>query len=180
MTAVPPLKAPELPTQLTTTVFQDARGSFRKTWHPELLARHGIRMPLAEEFYSVSERDVLRGMHFQTPPHDHEKLVYCAAGKVLDVVLDLRRLSPTYGKTWSWELSPENGHLIYIPRGFAHGFLSLLPGSVMVYKTSTLHAPDHDAGVRWDSFGFEWPVAAPILSPRDQEHPQFTAFVSPF
>jgi len=172
--------APDTPTCLTPSIFRDARGRFVKTWHPDLFSAHGIHMPIAEEFYSVSERDVIRGMHFQTPPHDHEKLVYCVAGKVLDVVLDLRSSSATYGRSWSWELSPDNGHIIYIPKGFGHGFLSLAHGSVMIYKTSTVHAPSHDTGVRWDSFGFAWPVAAPVISERDRQLPPLGEFKTPF
>jgi dTDP-4-dehydrorhamnose 3,5-epimerase len=174
------MAGPSEPVCLSARIFRDARGSFTKTWHPDLLATCGISMAIAEEFYSVSDEGVIRGMHFQRPPHDHEKLVYCAAGKLLDVVVDLRRSGRTYGQVWSWELSPENGNIIYIPKGFAHGFLSLSPGTVTVYKTSTVHAPTHDDGVRWDSLGFRWPVHTPILSDRDRKHPTLTEYVSPF
>ena len=173
-------RRPTQPVCLSPKVFRDQRGSFTKTWHPELLAAHGIHMPIAEEFYSVSRVNVLRGMHFQLPPHDHEKFVYCAAGRLLDVVIDLRRSTGSYGRIWAWELSAENGLIVYIPKGFAHGFLSLADGTVTVYKTSIVHAPSHDVGIRWDSFGFAWPTHAPILSERDRIHPALADFSSPF
>lgn len=170
---------PTQPVCLTPKCSRDQRGIFVKTWHPDLFSPHGIRMPLAEEFFSVSGRGVIRGMHFQTPPHDHEKIVYCPAGRVLDVVLDLRR-GPTFGAVSCWELSAENGFVIHIPRGFAHGFLAREDNSVMIYKTSTVYSPEHDAGIAWDSFGFNWPVDCPVLSERDREHPSFASFESPF
>ena len=119
-------------------------------------------------------------MHFQLPPHDHAKLVYCVCGRVLDVLLDLRKASPTFGQTASAELSRANSHVFYIPAGIAHGFLSLEDESVMVYKTTTVHQPDHDAGIRWDSFGFDCGSATPIISVRDTALPRLQEFVSPF
>ena len=96
-------------------------------------------------------------MHFQLPPHDHDKLVYCIRGRVMDVLLDLRKSSPTYGRSFGNEISANNHLMLYIPKGVAHGFLSLEDDSVLVYKTTTIHFPSHDAGVRWDSFGYTWP-----------------------
>lgn len=151
-----------------------------KPFHAGQLAEHGIEMSVREEFFSTSAKDVLRGMHFQIPPHDHQKLVYCIAGRVLDVILDLRKASPTYGKSASVELSADNRHLLFIPRGFAHGFLSLEEGSCMVYKTDAVHAPACDAGILWESFGFPWPIRQPLLSPRDAAFPPLEAFDSPF
>src|SRR5258708_28673738 len=179
---LPWARPPQLaqPLCITPKIFRDARGSFTKTWHPDLLETHGITMTIAEEFYSVSDLGVLRGMHLQLPPYDYEKLVYCVAGSVLDVLLDLRLGSPTYGQTWSWELSPENGAILYIPKGIAHGFLSLAADSVMVYKTSIVYSPEHDTGVLWDSFGFNWPAQKPTLSERDQKFSSLFDFVSPF
>ena len=137
-------------------------------------------MTVREEFFSTSAKDVLRGMHFQIPPHAHQKLIYCVNGKVLDVLLDLRQCSPTYGRSISLELSAANRHVLYIPVGFAHGFLSMEDQSCLVYKTDAVHAPLHDAGIRWDSFGFAWPSDAPLISGRDLAHPAFSEFHSPF
>jgi dTDP-4-dehydrorhamnose 3,5-epimerase len=159
---------------LRPKVFEDARGDFVKTFHDGLFRELGIEFRPLEEFFSTSRKGVLRGMHFQLPPHDHAKLVYCVRGRVLDVLLDLRTNSPSYGKSVGAELSGENHHQFYIPSGVAHGFLSLENDSVMVYKTSTVHVPSHDAGVRWDSFGFDWALdGAPILSSRDDALPPF-------
>jgi dTDP-4-dehydrorhamnose 3,5-epimerase len=164
--------------------FADARGSFVKTFHAELFRKAGLDFQPAEEFYSVSAAGVVRGMHFQLPPHDHAKLVYCPAGRVLDVIVDLRKNSKTYGEHFSRELSAENRVMLYIPSGFAHGFLALEAGSMMVYQTSTVHAPESDAGIHWESFGFDWPLKAanlsPILSDRDRAFPALADFASPF
>lgn len=165
---------------LQPKVFTDHRGDFVKTYHAGAFAELGLSFEPVEEFFSTSHKGVLRGMHFQLPPHDHDKLVYCVRGRVLDVLLDMRRKSPTYGKSVSAELSRENHHQFFIPRGIAHGFLSLEDDSVMVYKTSTVHAPSHDAGIRWDSFGFAWPAGASyIISSRDQQFPALSEFVTP-
>jgi dTDP-4-dehydrorhamnose 3,5-epimerase len=165
--------------------FQDSRGSFVKTYAKSVFDEALQNVPGAstfdfrEEFYSTSARDVIRGMHFQLPPHDHVKLVYCAAGSVLDVLLDLRQ-GPGYGHTASLVLDSESPSLVLVPRGVAHGFRSLTDRSLMVYKTSTEHAPSHDAGLRFDSFGFNWGCEQPVLSERDQRHPAFGSFQSPF
>jgi dTDP-4-dehydrorhamnose 3,5-epimerase len=159
--------------------FADARGTFVKTFARSVFDAHGAGFDLREEFYSLSRRDVIRGMHFQLPPHDHAKLVYCAAGAVEDVLLDLRR-GPGYGRVASVALSGDAPALVFIPSGIAHGFRSLADDSLMVYKTSTEHAPTHDAGIRWDSFGHDWHCAAPVLSDRDRGHPPLAAFDSPF
>lgn len=166
--------------------FEDARGNFVKTYARSIfdaaLARTGLNssaFDLREEFYSLSNKDVLRGMHFQLPPHDHIKLVYCAVGAVQDVLLDLRK-GPSYGRSVAVRLDAHMPQLLFIPKGVAHGFMSLCDGSLMVYKTSTEHAPSHDAGVHFDSFGHQWNCDSPILSARDQGHPAFADFVSPF
>jgi len=119
-------------------------------------------------------------MHFQVPPHAHSKLVYCVHGAVHDVVLDLRKDSPTFGQSAGMELSAENRHIVLIPVGFAHGFRSLTAGSCMIYKTDAVYAPDHDTGIRWDSFGYAWGIEAPLLSERDAAFAAFHDFTSPF
>jgi dTDP-4-dehydrorhamnose 3,5-epimerase len=164
---------------LKPNVFEDARGSFVKTYHEDLFASCGIRFAPKEEFFSVSRKNVLRGMHFQRPPAAHDKLVYCPVGKVLDVVLDLRA-SAKRGLFISRELSASNREMLFIPRGCAHGFVTLEDDSMMVYQTSTVHSPAHDAGVLWNSFGFEWPVRNPVLSERDQKFPALRDFESLF
>jgi dTDP-4-dehydrorhamnose 3,5-epimerase len=166
--------------RLEPRLFRDDRGAFVKTYHQEDFAALGLDLSMREEYYSVSHRGVLRGMHFQVPPENHAKLVYCVSGRVLDVVLDLRRSSPTFGRSAGLELSAQNRHLLQIPTGVAHGFLALEADSILVYKTTTVHSPAHDAGIRWDSFGFAWGMTAPIISPRDAGFPALHEFVSPF
>ncbi len=162
-------------------VFEDARGNFVKPFHEEQLAKHGIVMKVREEFFSTSAAGVLRGMHFQIPPHEHQKLIYCIIGRVWDVLLDLRRGSSTYGEATGFELSAANRHVVFIPVGFAHGFLSLENNSCLVYKTDAVHAPAHDDGILWSSFGFPWPlVAEPVVSARDAAFSGLPDFDSPF
>ena len=159
--------------------FEDARGRFVKSYHEEMYAQLGVKLDIREEFYSVSHKDVIRGMHFQLPPHALDKLVYCPQGAVCDVLLDLRAGSD-YGRVASAELSDKNCHLIFIPKGIAHGFRALDHESLMIYKTSTVHNPESDCGIRWDSFGFDWGVRQPCLSDRDQKHPPLASFITPF
>ena len=165
--------------------FDDPRGSFVKTFIRsafDAVPGFGNSNPpfdFQEEFYSFSKKGVLRGMHFQLPPHDHDKLVYCAVGQVLDVLLDLRK-GPGYGKSASTVLDGKTPQLLVIPKGIAHGFIALQDQSLLVYKTSSEYSPSHDAGIRYDSFGFEWPDAEPILSERDRHHSTLADFESPF
>jgi len=162
-----------------TKVLNDARGSFTKCFEAAEFQNHGLSVKFAEEYYSFSNAGVLRGMHFQLPPLDHEKVVYCALGRVLDVVLDLRSNSVTYKQCLSVELSSKGGETLYIPKGCAHGFWAL-EDSIMVYKVGTVYSPEHDTGIRWDSFGFNWPGDQPVLSNRDSMHVRLDDFRSPF
>jgi dTDP-4-dehydrorhamnose 3,5-epimerase len=159
---------------------QDDRGTFVKTFHAERFIEAGLPVDWREEFYSSSRKGVIRGMHFQTPPHDHEKLVYCMQGRVLDVVVDLRRHSPTYGRHVAVELDAAKGHGLMIPKGMAHGFLALTDDVLMAYKVTTVHEPANDAGIHWNSFGLDWGIDQPIVSARDCAHPPLGDFVSPF
>ena len=156
--------------------FEDKRGVFLKTFNKETFKDAGLSVDFSESFYSVSERNVLRGMHFQLPPFDHDKLVYVVSGEVLDVVVDMRRGSNTYGESYSLTLSDSNNKSLYIGKGFAHGFLTISDTATMVYMTSTVHNSDYDTGVRWDSFGFEWNVTNPIVSDRDLNMKVFSKF----
>ena len=167
--------------QILSDVHTDNRGQFVKTLHGEMFGKLGIRLDLKEEFYSVSSKNVIRGMHFQIPPHDHIKLVYCVSGVVMDVVLDLRRGSPSYGKHEIFELSPSTGNSLYVPSGLAHGFCALQNNSVMVYKTTSVYSPRCDTGIRWDSFGAAWPSSKDfIISDRDKKLAPLDEFLSPF
>lgn len=159
---------------------EDARGRFVKTLHRGSFERHGLASDFAEEYYSVSGAGVVRGLHFQRPPADHVKLVYCIDGEVFDVVLDLRKGSPTFGSFQEFRLSASAANALYIPRGLAHGFCVPAGRATLVYKTSTVHSPEHDAGIRWDSVGVPWPCEQPVLSDRDQAFPPLHEFETPF
>jgi len=158
----------------------DQRGLFVKTFHKTAFQEMGINFVPEEEFYSVSDENVLRGMHFQLPPYDHAKLVYCTHGRALDVLVDLRKGRPTFGRSVAIELSSVNHRMFYVPSGIAHGFLALAPDTLMMYKTTVVHSPSHDAGIRWDSFGFDWGTLNPVASVRDAGLPALADFVSPF
>lgn len=161
-------------------VFLDNRGSFVKTYHANVFDTHGISFDFKEEYYSCSSKGVIRGMHFQAPPAEHDKIVYCPKGRVLDVILDIRSKSPTFGTFLCFELSGANAKQIFIAKGVAHGFLSLEDDSIMIYKTSSVYSPDFDCGLLWDSFGFDWGLKNPHISDRDKKLPPFSPGVNIF
>ena len=152
--------------------FEDHRGLFIKTYHAEFFKEHGLCSDFKESFFSVSHKNVLRGMHFQIPPHDHDKLVYVTQGEILDVAVDVRKDSATFGEFYATKISFSNAKSLYIKKGFAHGFLTLSKQATVIYLTSTVHAPESDQGISWDSFGFDWKVKQPIVSVRDSGFPQ--------
>ncbi len=158
----------------------DERGTFVKIFHRDTFAKAGLDFMPAESYYSTSKTNVIRGMHFQSPPQAHSKLVYVTHGRILDVVLDIRVGSPTYGKYAEVELSAENCKAMFVPIGFAHGFLSMATDSCVTYVQTTQYSPEHDRGVRFDSFGKDWGVSQPILSTRDQAFPSLQNLESPF
>jgi dTDP-4-dehydrorhamnose 3,5-epimerase len=166
--------------ELCCNAFEDARGAFIKMFHQPRFMALGLPVDWQEEYFSISAQRVLRGMHFQVPPYEHAKLVTCVAGEVLDVVVDLRAGSPTYGACLSTALSPRRGKSLYIPAGFAHGFLSLAEESVMHYKVTSVHSAEHDAGILWSSLNFQWPGSHFLISERDQCHPELKDYVTPF
>ena len=165
---------------LRPKVFTDARGTFVKTFHKSTFEGLGLETNFRESFYSISNANVIRGLHFQVPPHDHVKLVTCTEGEVIDVVLDLRKFSPTYGKVASFKITPENGLSVYIPKGMAHGFYSVKDRSTVTYSVSTEHHAAFDRGLLWSSIDFEWPTTSPIVSERDSKFPSLKDFESPF
>lgn len=154
---------------LEPKVIKDKRGTFVKTFHEDVFGKYNLATNFKEEYYSVSHKGVLRGMHFQTPPYDHVKLVYCVVGKVLDVVVDLRINSNTYGKFEMFDLNADTANMIYIPKGMAHGFYVVSDSAIMMYKVTTTYHPENDSGVKWDSIGIPWPNVNPIISERDQK-----------
>jgi len=175
----------------------DARGWFTEFYSEPAFAALGITCRFVQDNHSLSQpRFTLRGLHFQAPPHGQDKLVRCIRGAIFDVAVDLRRGSPTYGRWVGAELSAENGHQLFIPIGFAHGFLTLAEDCEVTYKCSDTYAPDCDGGIRWDdpalapaggpadpAGGIAWPMPAgalPELSPKDAVQPPLADFDSPF
>jgi dTDP-4-dehydrorhamnose 3,5-epimerase len=158
----------------------DQRGCFVKIFHQELFAKRGLVTNFAEEYYSVSKQGVLRGLHFQLPPHEHTKLVYCVDGQVLDAVVDIRRGSPTYGQFVTFDLNAKQANMIYITPGLAHGFYVISESATLIYKVTTVYAPRHDTGIRWDSLGIPWPTQQPLISERDSQLPTLSNFENPF
>ncbi|SKC69918.1 dTDP-4-dehydrorhamnose 3,5-epimerase [Maledivibacter halophilus] len=158
----------------------DKRGAFYKTYNENIFKEYNLCTEFKESYYSISKKDVIRGMHFQLPPFDHEKLVYVPKGKIIDVVLDMRKKSQTFGEYVDIELSEKNKLSIYIPKGCAHGFKSLEDNTITVYNVSTAYNPDYDSGVRWDSFGMDWEIDNPIVSNRDKGFKDFAEFRIPF
>jgi dTDP-4-dehydrorhamnose 3,5-epimerase len=159
--------------------FYDERGGFIKTFSRELFEFSGISFTPVEIYYSISKKNVIRGMHFQIPPKEHSKLIYVTAGRIIDVILDLRKASPTFGKYISVTLTACKNS-IYIPAGCAHGFKALDDGICVVYNQTSSYSKEHDSGILWNSFGFDWQTENPILSERDKNLINFNQFTSPF
>lgn len=166
---------------ITLPCFKDERGAFIKTFNDAaFLEKAGIRFELKESYFSISKAGVIRGMHFQLPPHDHAKVVFCPKGAILDVIVDLRVSSPTYGRFEAQVLSENNNRAYYIPEGFAHGFRSLEEDTLTYYLVSSAYHQASDTGIRWDSFGFDWEIEDPVISERDRSFSALPAFRSPF
>lgn len=155
-------------------VFADARGSFMESWRKDEFERAGIRADFVQDNVAVStRRGVLRGLHFQREPHAQAKLVRCVAGRIFDVAVDLRAGSPTRGKHVAVELAAESPALLFVPRGFAHGYVTLTDEAVVEYKVDGPYAPAAEGGVAWNDpeLGIAWPVKEPLLSERDRGWP---------
>jgi dTDP-4-dehydrorhamnose 3,5-epimerase len=146
---------------------KDERGLFVKTFNKNTFNKNNLDFEIRESYYSVSNKDVIRGMHFQLKPNEHEKLVCVPKGSILDVVLDLRKKSKTYKQHISMNLSSSNKKSIFIPKGLAHGFKSLEDNTITNYCVSTEYNSSADTGIRFNSFGFNWQNENPIISERD-------------
>lgn len=163
-------------------VFKDGRGFFLERYIKRVFLENGINPDFVQDNHSQSTRGVLRGLHFQVPPHGQDKLVWVTNGEVFDVAVDLRLGSPTYGKWASARLSSENKKMLFMPAGFAHGFQVLSDTADVLYKISDFYYPELDKGIRWDDpdLGIEWLLPNPIVSAKDQNHPLLKDFKSPF
>jgi dTDP-4-dehydrorhamnose 3,5-epimerase len=160
--------------------FFDARGSFIKTFQKTLFSEMNFSEEFVESYFTESRAGVVRGMHFQSPPSGHAKLATVVSGRILDVVLDLRQGSPSYGKIFSVELSRANSKSIMIPAGCAHGFCALVDNSIVYYSVTSEYSRNDDHGVHPLSLDFEWPMENPVLSDRDAAFPKWSDFKTPF
>jgi dTDP-4-dehydrorhamnose 3,5-epimerase len=170
---------------LTPRRFGDDRGFFSEVWNREALKSRGIDIDFVQDNHSLSRQvGTVRGLHYQSPPHAQDKLVRCGAGAVLDVAVDARAGSPTYGKWVAVELSAENGKQLLIPKGFLHGFATLKPDSELLYKCSDVYAPACDGAVHFadPDLGIDWGLdpAKAVLSDKDRAAQSFRDFKSPF
>ncbi|MBN9669857.1 dTDP-4-dehydrorhamnose 3,5-epimerase [Roseibium aggregatum] len=168
---------------VTPKRFGDERGFFSECWSKRTYASFGIDVEFVQDNHSLSaQKGTVRGLHFQSPPHEQAKLVRCGRGRIFDVAVDVRRGSPTYGKWTGAELSFDNGKQLFVPAGFLHGFQTLEDNSEIIYKCSDFYAPECDGAVRWDSCGIDWPLSSPdpILSEKDAAAQVFADFETPF
>jgi dTDP-4-dehydrorhamnose 3,5-epimerase len=168
---------------LTPRRFGDARGWFMEAWNADAMAKAGLDLPWVQDNHSFSAaKGTLRGLHYQSPPRAQDKLVRCSRGAILDVAVDIRAGSPTYGAWVGVELSAENARQLLVPKGFLHGFLTLTDDVEVQYKCTDLYAPAHDGAVRWDdpAIGINWGVTAPILSDKDAKAPLLAQIGTPF
>ena len=167
---------------LTPKRHGDARGFFSESWNRARMAGQGLQYDFVQDNHSLSDAaGTLRGLHYQSPPHAQAKLVRCGRGRLYDVVVDIRRGSPTYGRWFGIELTFENGHQLLIPAGFLHGFATREANTEIIYKCTDYYAPDCDGAVRWDSCGIDWALDdTPVLSDKDAAAPAFADFETPF
>ena len=163
-------------------VFGDDRGYFFESFNAEKFREAGLQTQFLQDNQSLSSRGVLRGLHFQRPPHAQGKLVRVIKGAVLDVAVDIRKGSPTYGQHHKLELNEENKLQFYIPPGFAHGFATLADDTVFCYKCTDLYHPETEGSIAWNDpdLGIDWQLENPVLSHKDQQSPDFASFESPF
>lgn len=165
--------------------FGDARGFFSEVWKRSALAAQGFDVDFVQDNHSLSrEVGVLRGLHFQRPPTAQGKLVRVVRGRILDVAVDIRQGSPTYGQHVTCELSVENWGQLWVPRGFAHGFMTLEPDTEVLYKVDAEYDPATDGGIAWDdpALGIDWPLpeGGPVLSDKDRKAPRLAEIAPPF
>jgi dTDP-4-dehydrorhamnose 3,5-epimerase len=163
-------------------IIRDPRGYFAETFRMDALTALGMSCMFLQENQSMSAQGVLRGLHFQSPPHAQAKLVRVIRGSVLDVAVDIRKESPTYLKHVKVVLNAQDLQQLYIPEGFAHGFLTLEPDTVFAYKCSTYYHRESEGGLAWDDpqLGIDWGIETPTVSEKDSHQPSVKDFKSPF
>lgn len=162
---------------ITPRVFRDDRGFYSEVWNDKALKAAGFEQGFVQDNHVLSvDKGVVRGLHFQLEPWAQSKLVRCSKGAILDVAVDIRRSSPTFGKHVSAVISQENWSQILVPAGFAHGYITLEPNTEVIYKVTNYYAPNHDRGIAWDdpALGIDWGITgdAAILSGKDKMQPR--------
>ena len=168
--------------EILPRVFGDARGAFFESFSTQKMEEAGIQGDWVQDNQSRSDRGVVRGLHFQRPPFAQAKLVRVAAGRARDVVVDIRRDSPTYGRHVSVVLDAERYNMLYVPVGFAHGFTALEDNTLFLYKCTNYYAPQAEGGLLWNdpALAINWGVDNPVISAKDQVLPTLAQFDSPF
>ncbi len=163
-------------------VFADARGYFFESYNKDLFTQNGLNLNFVQDNQSLSHKGVLRGLHFQNPPFAQGKLVRVITGAVYDVAVDIRKNSPTYGKSFGAELTEENKMMMYIPEGFAHGFLTLKDNTIFSYKCTNFYNKASEDSIKWNdpTVGIKWNVENPLLSEKDISGKDFKDFISQF
>ena len=158
---------------ITLKAFGDERGFFMESYKESEFKANGITFDFKQDNHSKSSKNVLRGLHYQLEPYAQGKLVKVVTGRIFDVAVDIRKGSPTFGKWVSAELSEENKQMLWIPPGFAHGFLSLEDNTNVLYKSTNEYNKESERGILWNDpeIGIKWPVSNPILSEKDRKHP---------
>ena len=162
---------------ITPKIIRDERGFFSETWSEKALTDFGLEIRFVQDNHALSvAKGTVRGLHFQTAPKEQGKLVRCVRGAILDVAVDIRKSSPTFGRHVAAVLSAENWAQLWVPAGFAHGYATLEPNSEVIYKVTDTYSPAHDSGIAWDdpALGIDWPVTreAAQLSAKDKMQPK--------
>lgn len=166
--------------ELIPKIFNDHRGESVKPYHVDTFRNLGLEYNYGEDLMVTSFKGVLRGLHFQKPPFQQVKLIYCVRGSVVDVAVDIRKDSATFGQYVFFYLDGIRRNLAYIPAGFAHGYLVLEDNTTVIYKMSSVYSPEHEDGIRWDSLGINWPIDNPTISEKDKSLSVFKDFISSF
>lgn len=163
-------------------IFTDSRGYFFESYNINDFHKAGITVAFVQDNQSLSNKGALRGLHFQNPPNAQDKLVRVIKGSVLDVVVDIRKNSPTYGQHYKVELSGDNNLALFVPKGFAHGFVCLEDNTLFYYKCSDVYNPQAESGLLWNdpALGIDWGIENPVVSDKDLKYTDFNSFSTLF
>lgn len=166
--------------EIIPNVFGDERGYFLESYNKDLFSKNGIDISFVQDNQSLSSKNVVRGLHFQAPPFAQDKIVRVIKGSVVDVVVDIRKNSPTYGQFETYTLTEEKKNMLLVPKGFAHGFVTLEDNTIFVYKCSNIYNKESEGGILWNSLDINWHVENPLVSDKDKILPKFSEFITPF